>query len=187
MKNSVLTRSGVMMNLSSSERKALFTGTQVAYYFLCRRKLWLFSRGLGMESTSELVNLGRVIDEFSFRREYKGEFFSDEPIKVDFLRISNGIVVHEVKKSSKMEEVHEWQVKYYIWYLSRKGVSVREGVIHYPRAFRMKKVVFTEKDARLIEEALKGIKDVLSLPEPPPPRRTKICSKCAYFEFCFVR
>ncbi len=175
------------MKLSSSEKKVLFTGTQVAYYFLCGRKLWLFSRGLGLERHSELVNLGKVIDEFSFGRDKRQESFSDEPVKVDFLRVKDGVVVHEVKKSNKMEEVHEWQVKYYIWYLRRKGISVREGVIHYPRSFRTKKVKFTDEDARLIEEALKGIKEILSLPQPPPPRRAKICSKCAYFEFCFVR
>ena len=175
------------MRLSSSENRVLFAGTQVAYYFLCKRKLWLFSKGLGMEKNSELVNLGKVIDEFAFEREKKREGYSDEPVRVDFLRVRDGIVVHEVKKSSSMEEVHEWQVKYYIWYLRRKGISVREGVIHYPRSFRTREVSFSPEDARLIEKALGGIREVLSRPQPPPPRRTKICRKCAYFEFCFVR
>ncbi len=175
------------MKLPSSENRALFTGTQVAYYFLCKRKLWLFSKGLGMEKNSELVHLGKVIDEFAFQRERRQEGYSDEPVRVDFMRVRDGIVVHEVKKSSSLEEIHEWQVKYYIWYLRRKGISVKGGVIHYPRSFRTRKVDFSADDARLIEEALRGIREVLSLPQPPPPRRTKICRRCAYFEFCFIR
>jgi CRISPR/Cas system-associated exonuclease Cas4 (RecB family) len=36
------------------------TGTQVNYYFVCRRKLWLFSRNFEMERSSDLVLLDRL-------------------------------------------------------------------------------------------------------------------------------
>ena len=36
-----------------------YTGTQVNYYFVCKRKLWLFSRNFEMEQFSDLVLLDR--------------------------------------------------------------------------------------------------------------------------------
>ncbi|MEM3489504.1 MAG: Dna2/Cas4 domain-containing protein, partial [Nitrososphaerota archaeon] len=32
-----------------------FTGTQVNYYFVCKRKLWFFSHNIELESDSDLV------------------------------------------------------------------------------------------------------------------------------------
>jgi len=45
------------------EEVLAFTGTQVNYYFVCKRTLWLFSHGLDMEETSDLVLLGRFLHE----------------------------------------------------------------------------------------------------------------------------
>jgi CRISPR-associated exonuclease Cas4 len=36
-----------------------YTGTQVNYHLVCKRKLWLFSRSFEMEHSSDLVLLGR--------------------------------------------------------------------------------------------------------------------------------
>ena len=51
--------------------------------------------------------LGKVIHETSYERERK-EIEIDQ-IKLDFLDIRDG-VLHEVKKSDKWSEAHEWQV-----------------------------------------------------------------------------
>jgi len=42
------------------------TGIKINYLFVCERKLWLFDRGIGMESTSERVLLGKILEESSF-------------------------------------------------------------------------------------------------------------------------
>lgn len=47
------------------------TGVMVYYYFVCKRKLWLFGNDLDMEHTSELVGIGKLIDETSYSREKK--------------------------------------------------------------------------------------------------------------------
>lgn len=39
------------------ENELLFTGVQVNYYFVCKRKLWLFSHNIGMEKESEAVKI----------------------------------------------------------------------------------------------------------------------------------
>jgi len=74
------------------------TGVMVYYYFVCKRKLWYFSNNLNMESTSELVGIGKLVDETSYSRERKN-ILIDEVINIDFLK--NWKVVHEVKKSKK--------------------------------------------------------------------------------------
>ena len=66
----------------------------VYYYFVCKRKLWYFSNDVNMEHTSELVGIGKHIDENSYNRERKN-LLIDETINIDFLK--DWKVIHEVK------------------------------------------------------------------------------------------
>ena len=87
-----------------------FTGTQINYYFLCKKKLWYFSHDIAMEHTSDAVYLGKLIHETSYEREKK-EIDIDGTVKIDF--IGKDRVIHEVKKSDAVEEPHIWQLKYW--------------------------------------------------------------------------
>ncbi len=84
----------------------LFTGTQVNYCLVCPRKLWLFSHDLDMEHTPELVMLGKLIHEASYGREKKKILI--ERIKIDFSGKEG--VINEIKKSSKLEAAHRYQL-----------------------------------------------------------------------------
>ena len=169
--------------ISSEERKELkFKGTQVAYAVVCPRKLWLFSKGITMESSHDRVALGKVIDRETFKSE---KSFTDENISIDFITTEEGLVVHEVKLSDSMEEAHIMQVKYYIYYLHRAGVKTSYGVIHYPKQRRIKKVVLTHEDRKIIEGVLNRIDEVLSLPRPPHVIDAPYCKKCAYYYLCY--
>ena len=106
------------------------TGTHINYYFICKRKLWLFSRGLQMEQTSDTVLLGKLIDESSYERKDKA-IDIDGTIVIDWLDEKTGII-HEVKKSDSMEDAHRWQVLYYLWYLKQKGVKIADDKLHLP-------------------------------------------------------
>ena len=87
------------------------TGTHINYYFLCRCKLWLFANGINMEHESELVYEGRLIHETSYpQRSEKYEEISIGGIRIDYYDPRRK-VIHEVKKSDKMEPAHEWQLK----------------------------------------------------------------------------
>ena len=77
MRTEDMIRSG---NLS----QPIITGTEVNYYLLCKRKLWLFSRGIQMEHTSDNVFMGKLIDEHSYRRAKK-EILIDGIVKIDFM------------------------------------------------------------------------------------------------------
>ncbi len=161
------------------------TGTQVAYWMVCHRKLWLFSHNLNMEAFSDFVEMGRLLSLERFRRERKKEVEVGR-IKLDFLRVGEEVVVHEVKHSRALEEAHIWQVKYYLFALQSLGVPARRGVIHYPRQMRKLDVTFSEEDRAAIQEALEGIRAVLARTQPPEVERKPYCKKCAYYFFCFI-
>ena len=76
-------------------------GVMVYYYFVCKRKLWFFTNGITLEQDNELVGIGKLIDETSYKREKK-HILIDENISIDFLR--DWKVIHEVKKSRKIEK-----------------------------------------------------------------------------------
>ncbi|GAB6065975.1 CRISPR-associated protein Cas4 [Aquifex pyrophilus] len=159
-----------------------FKGTQVAYAVICLRKLWLFSRGVSFEHTSDRVLLGKVIDENTFKEE---EGITDESVSIAFLKAGDEVIVHEVKLTSSLEEAHILQVKYYIYYLKQKGIKTRKGILHYPRAKRIKEVHLTEEDEKLIENTLEKIEKVLSSATPPRVEKKPYRKSCAYYMFCY--
>ncbi len=161
----------------------LFTGTQVNYSLVCPRKLWLFSKDLDMEHTSEYVELGRLIHESSFPRQEK-EILIDR-IKIDFSG-RHGLI-HEVKKSDAVEEAHTFQVLYYLYYLKHaKGLENIKGRIHYPKLRQTLDVELTPHHEAQLEKILEKIQTILAS-EQPPPRLEKIsfCKKCSYYELCY--
>ena len=99
---------------SKNNHNSNLTGTQINYYFHCKRQLWLFSHQITCEQESDVVYLGKVIHETSYDREKK-EIEIDR-LKLDFLDIRSGII-HEVKKSESFSHAHQWQVLFYLYYL----------------------------------------------------------------------
>lgn len=47
------------------------TGMMIYYYFVCKRKLWYFINQINMEQNSELVAIGKVVDETTYKKEKK--------------------------------------------------------------------------------------------------------------------
>lgn len=161
------------------------TGTQIAYYIVCKRKLWLFSNQIAMEKYSDYVSIGKLISEESFKRERFKEIAVGETLKIDFIKVGDEIIVHEVKKSRKLEDAHIWQVKFYIYSLRKMGVNCNSGVIHYPKLMRKIDVKFNSGDQQKIEMITGDLKNLLK-GKIPGPVRLSYCAKCAYYQFCFV-
>lgn len=158
-------------------------GTQINYYFICKTKLWLFSHNIQLEHESENVKLGKILHEDSFKREK--DYLIDNLINVDFIKISDSIEIHEVKKTEKMDNSHEFQLLYYMFYLkNEKDIDNIRGFLDYPKN-RKKKEVFLTKEKE--DELVKIIEDIDNIIKNnmPKPKKSKICRKCAYFEFCF--
>ena len=118
----------------------IITGTQINYYFVCKRKLWLFSKHISMEQTSDLVEIGSILHETSYKR--KRREIQLEGIKIDFFEKNRGII-HEVKKSKTIENAHIWQLKYYLYYFKQLGINVT-GEINYPILRKIEKIELAE-------------------------------------------
>ena len=169
------------------DQKAIFTGTQVNYHIVCSTKLWLFSHFTSMEQTSDLVSLGKLLQETSFQQTKK-DLIIDQKIAIDFIKKGDKLILHEVKKSSRLEKAHITQLLYYLYYLKHeKGIENAEGQIHYPSKRKVVKIKLTpEKELELLK-IFQKIKEIISLPKPPKPEKKRYCRKCSYFEFCWVK
>ena len=162
---------------------AKINGTKINYYFICKTKLWLFSHNIQLEHISENVKLGKILHEDSFKREKS--FLIDNLINVDFIKLTDCVEIHEVKKTQKMDKSHEYQLLYYMYYLkNEKDIKNIKGYLDYPKN-KKKKEIFLTKEKE--EELVKIIEDInkINSNEMPKPKKSKICRKCAYFEFCF--
>lgn len=159
------------------------TGVMVYYYFVCKRKLWYFSNDLNMEFNSELVGMGKLIDETSYNREKKN-ILIDEFINVDFLK--DWKVIHEVKKSRKIDEAAKWQLKYYIWVLRNKGVDIEKGILDYPLLRKREEIFLDKKEQEELQLILSDVEKIISLQLPPNKINKGICKKCAYYELCYI-
>lgn len=159
------------------------TGIMVYYYFICPRKLWYFTNEINMEQNSELVSIGKILDETSYSREKKG-ILIDNTINIDFIK--NGAVLHEVKKTKSIEEAGIWQLKYYMYYLQKRGVKAIEAKIDFPLLRETKQVSLQEEDIKIIENVIKNIEEIIMQEKPPQIINEKICKKCAYYDLCYV-
>lgn len=166
----------------SSYNSPTLTGTQVNYYLICHRKLWLFSHNINMEHTSEAVEIGALVHEHSYERKNKELVF--DGIKIDFFDKNHGII-HEVKKSKKMEDAHFWQLKYYIYHFKKLGLFV-SGKIDYPLLRRIQAVELSADDEMRMEQMLTDIVKINEQELPPKVIKAKICKSCSYYELCYV-
>jgi CRISPR-associated exonuclease Cas4 len=162
------------------------SGTHFNYYQVCKRKLWLFSNGISMEHTSDLVYEGKLIHEKSYpQRSERYEELEIDSCKIDFYDVRNK-VIHEIKKSDKIEQAHEWQVKYYIYVLECNGIEDVTGIVEYPALRHKSHVQLTSDDKIKLNEMEIDIKTIISSDACPDTINSKICKSCSYYEFCFV-
>jgi len=162
------------------------TGTHFNYYFVCKRKLWLFANGINMEHTSDLVYEGKLIHETSYpQRSERYEELEIDGCKIDFYDANNK-VVHEIKKSDKIESAHEWQVKYYIYVLEKNGISGVTGILEYPTLRHTCKVELSENDKDYIMKIESEITETVNADSCPACINSRICKSCSYYEFCYI-
>lgn len=159
------------------------TGVMIYYYFVCKRKLWYFTNEINMETENENVMLGKLLDENSYKKDDK-HINIDNVINIDFIREHREL--HEVKKSRAIEEAGIWQVKYYLYYLKKRGVSDLKAKIDYPLIKKNVVVELTQEDELRLEEIIREIIEIKNQLLPPDFESKKICNKCAYHDLCFI-
>ncbi|WP_321517168.1 CRISPR-associated protein Cas4 [uncultured Bacteroides sp.] len=163
------------------------TATLVNLYHVCKRELWLHANGIRFEDTSDLVFEGKLIHEESYpQRSSKYEEVEMDGIKVDFYDPKNK-VIHEIKKSDKIDRAHEWQLKYYLYVFERNGIIGVTGILEYPVLRKTDSVLLTDIDRGTILTMEKEIKAIIESEDCPPLEKKRICKSCSYYDFCYSR
>lgn len=141
--------------------------------------------GINMEHNSNTVADGKLLHETSYPQ--RSEKYSEIEIggsKIDFYDAKNK-VIHEIKRSSKMETAHEWQVKYYILLLEQNGIESATGILEYPKLKETKSIILTDEDKKYLLQVITEIQGIANCELCPPLLNTKICKSCSYFDFCY--
>lgn len=170
------------------------TATHINYFNLCHRKLWLFSNGIHMEHTSEIVADGKLLHETSYPQ--RASKFSEIELYAEFegIKLSGKIdfynaqdkIVHETKRSNKVETSHEWQVKFYLWLLLMNGILGATGTLEYPLLRKKDSVVLSEKDILKLKSIVFQIAGLIQKEYCPPLLNSSICKSCSYYELCYI-
>lgn len=161
------------------------TGTHIAYLHTCHRKLWLFANGIQMEHSSDLVAEGKLIGETTYpERAVKYTELEVGSIKIDYYDAKNR-VIHEIKKSNKMEPAHKAQLKYYLYMLEQIGITDATGILEYPKLRKSNTIRLSDEDRSDIKRWIMECESIIEQSDCPPLEKKTICRKCSYFEFCY--
>ena len=168
--------------------------TLINLYHVCKREMWLHANGVRMEQTSNTVADGKLLHETSYpqRAEKYSEIEVSSPLvggwegagKIDFYDAKNK-VIHELKRSDKMEVAHEWQLKFYIFLLEQNGVEGVTGILEYPKLKSTNTIALAETDRVYLKMVIHHIVAIVESEICPPLLNSKICKSCSYYDFCY--
>ena len=148
-------------------------GIKINYYFICKRKLWLFSKGITMEQENDRVMSGKIVHENSYKREKNREILVDNLIRLD---IVNKDYVREIKISSKMESADKMQLYYYLYYLKRLGIE-KKGILNYVKERKIEEIELTEDKIIEIENIILEIQKIENMKKPPKLKKIIVLHK----------
>lgn len=158
-------------------------GTLIWYYFVCRRQVWLMGRQITPDEDDTNIVLGRFYAEKAYARDKKEITFGH--MKFDVVRHDrDGLVIGEVKKSSKHAKSARMQLAFYLWELQKQGIAAR-GRLLFPREKKQESIVLNDDLVVKLEKAKKDIVRIIFDPVPPKAQKRAICRNCAYAEFCW--
>lgn len=157
-------------------------GVDISYYLLCKRKLWLYKKGIRMEDESDRVLQGSVLHEDAYPQlDYK-EILIDNSFKLDAL---DGDYVREIKLTSKMMGSDKMQILFYLYQLSKRGV-IKKGLLSYTKEKKTVEVILTKENEQKIKKTIAEVYQVIDKPFPPAVKKLPYCKSCSYFEFCYA-
>ncbi|MFZ5633828.1 MAG: CRISPR-associated protein Cas4 [Bacillota bacterium] len=159
------------------------SGTLVWYYYICPREVWLIGHQISADQDDANVSLGRFIQDYSYPREHKELLVGHSKMDV-FHTSDSGLVIGEVKKSSKYSHSARMQLAFYLRELKQRGILAK-GELRFPKEKRREEVILNEKTEQELDKVSREILRILYLPKPPEPAKTGFCKKCAYAEFCW--
>lgn len=160
----------------------MISGLHVQYYFVCKRKLWLYSKNIGFEQENERVLDGKLLHEKAYNYADRKELMVDQYFKIDVL---DGEYVREVKLSRKMTEADRYQLLFYLYQLKKRGL-VRKGLISYTKEKKTEEIVLTDEEEKKLEKIEKEILKIIQRKSVPSLVKKPYCKSCAYYDFCYA-
>jgi len=159
-------------------------GTLVWYYHICKREVWLMHRQIIPDQKDMNIDIGRFIHEHSYKRNSKEIYFGN--VKFDiFEKTRDGIVIGEIKKSSKAEEASRMQLLYYLYQLKEAGIKA-SGVLRYPEERKNTHVKLNRETEKHLLECIEDIKRIALSNIAPEVFRKPVCRRCGYREYCYA-
>jgi len=160
------------------------TGNLINAYYVCKRKLWLYAHKINPDINHPLLELGRLYDSYSYRRDKKE--ISTEGMKIDLIKWRNGeLVVGELKKSSKFELSAKMQLAYYLYRLKEQGIDI-EGELLIPKERKRKRIKLDNNLIKELKSVICEIEDMIKKEKAPAQKMMKYCKSCAYCDFCWA-
>ena len=154
-------------------------------YHVCKRQAWLMSHSIIGDQENTFIQIGKLIDETSYKREKKRIYIPDISAQIDMIVKKDGkYCIVEIKKSSKKIDSAIMQLKYYLYLLREKSLNAK-GILKIPKEKKNIDVELIEKDIIYINKTLEQIKEILNYELPPEVKKIKVCPKCNHFEFCW--
>lgn len=161
------------------------TGTHIWYYYCCPREVWLMLHQVNPDEDDPNMDLGRFIHEMSYARD-KSKEISLGNIRLDIVRQNKeGLVIGEVKKSTKYAQSARMQLAFYLLELKERGIEAK-GELLFPKEKKKEEVVLTVEVEKELHEAMEAIRRIAEENRPPLARKISFCRNCAYKEFCWA-
>lgn len=168
--------------------------TLINLYNVCPRECWLHANGINMEHTSDTVYDGKLLHETTYADRNKKH--SELSIEAEFNEISlygkidfydaKRKIIHETKRSNKVEVAHTWQVKFYLWLLFLNRIENASAVIEYPLLRQTESVALAESDVAALETIATQVSQLQRSDLCPPLLNGKICKSCSYYDLCYI-
>ncbi|MCS6796015.1 MAG: CRISPR-associated protein Cas4, partial [Raineya sp.] len=146
--------------------------------------------------TSDIVAEGKLVSHTAYQQRNKkyteieiSTYFENIPLsaKIDFYDVKNK-VVHEVKKSDKLEQAHIAQVQFYLYVLEKNGLQGVSAILEYPKLRQTLPIPpLTEEVSTEIETWIQEIEQVLHQKHAPVAVKKTYCKNCSFYDFCFVK
>lgn len=168
--------------------------TLINLFHVCKRECWLHSNGITMEHTSDIVYDGKMLHATSYpqRNEKHTELnisasykYIEILGKIDFYDARQKII-HETKRSDKVDKAHEWQVKFYLWLLKLNGIENATAILEYPLLRHTNSLVLTVADVEYLEMVVYEIVLLKKSKQCPSVLKARICKNCSYYELCYI-
>lgn len=160
-------------------------GTDINYYFICRRRAWMSLKSFYILDGNQFVQHGHYLSGKKRRYGYTSVRIGRNEIDNLEITLNNEYIVHEFKRGKKALQGDIFQCLHYMNLLKNKGFKVDHGVIHL---LGTKNIRIIELENNLLEELyvvydeLEKLKNI----QIPGPVRNYYCGHgCSYNLFCW--